>query len=177
MAAQHFLDEVADHAAEGCNYLLAVDVEMNTVEGYAMASWITGYGDFVMQPDLDTLAGCSPGCRPRRCAWPTSTSTTARGRRLSAADPAPPAERARRARLDRDAATELEFIVFRDTYEHALHKSYRELEPANLYNVDYSLLGTARSRAADPPHPQRDGGRRAWMSRTPRASATSASTR
>src|ERR671933_2112622 len=54
-AAQYFLDEVAPHAAEACNYLLAVDVEMNTVGGYAMSSWERGYGDFEMVPDLDTL--------------------------------------------------------------------------------------------------------------------------
>src|SRR4051794_35788897 len=55
LAATHFLDEVVPHSAEGCNYLLAVDVEMNTVDGYAMSSWERGYGDFVMVPDLDTL--------------------------------------------------------------------------------------------------------------------------
>ena len=55
MTAVHFLDEVVPHAAEACNYLLAVDVEMNTVEGYAMSSWERGYGDFVMRPDLSTL--------------------------------------------------------------------------------------------------------------------------
>src|SRR5215213_9458093 len=55
LTASHFLDEVAGHGAEGCNYLLAVDVDMNTVEGYAMSSWSQGYGDFVMQPDMDTL--------------------------------------------------------------------------------------------------------------------------
>src|ERR687890_862730 len=54
-AAQYFLDEVVAHGAEACNYLLAVDVEMNTVGGYAMSSWDTGYGDFELQPDLDTL--------------------------------------------------------------------------------------------------------------------------
>src|SRR3712207_6871895 len=53
--ARYFLDVVLEHATEGCNYLLAVDVDMNTVEGYAMSSWSTGYGDFVMQPDLATL--------------------------------------------------------------------------------------------------------------------------
>src|SRR5918992_1840449 len=51
----HFLDEVVQHDAEGCNYLLAVDVDMNTVDGYEMSSWARGYGDFVMKPDLDTL--------------------------------------------------------------------------------------------------------------------------
>src|SRR5688500_14019365 len=55
VTAQHFLENVADHGAEACNYLLAVDVDMNTVSGYAMSSWDRGYGDFVMRPDLDTL--------------------------------------------------------------------------------------------------------------------------
>jgi glutamine synthetase len=55
LVARFFLDEIAEHGAEGCNYLLAVDVDMNTVEGYAMASWERGYGDFVMRPDLSTL--------------------------------------------------------------------------------------------------------------------------
>src|SRR3954468_5557103 len=55
--ARHFLDEVVPNAAEACNYLLAVDVEMNTVEGYAMSSWERGYGDFVLQPDMATLRG------------------------------------------------------------------------------------------------------------------------
>jgi glutamine synthetase len=54
LTARHFLEEVADHGAEGCNYLLAVDVEMNPVEGYEMASWERGYGDFSMRPDLST---------------------------------------------------------------------------------------------------------------------------
>src|SRR2546421_6764923 len=53
--AQHFVDVVADEGTEGCNYLLAVDVDMNTVDGYAMSSWAGGYGDFAMGPDLSTL--------------------------------------------------------------------------------------------------------------------------
>ena len=54
-AAGFFLDEVLRHGTEGCNYLLAVDTEMNTVDGYAMSSWERGYGDFAMHPDLATL--------------------------------------------------------------------------------------------------------------------------
>src|SRR5882724_11078647 len=54
-AAEHFVEDVLAHGTEGCNYLLAVDVEMNTVGGYAMSSWDTGYGDFEMRPDMDTL--------------------------------------------------------------------------------------------------------------------------
>src|SRR2546421_13103828 len=52
---RHFVDTVVADGSEGCNYLLAVDVEMNTVDGYAMSSWAGGYGDFAMVPDLDTL--------------------------------------------------------------------------------------------------------------------------
>ncbi|HKZ15591.1 MAG TPA: glutamine synthetase, partial [Solirubrobacterales bacterium] len=55
LTAGHFLGEVLEHGAEGCNYLLAVDVDMETVGGYAMSSWDTGYGDFEMVPDLSTL--------------------------------------------------------------------------------------------------------------------------
>src|ERR1700733_2177977 len=55
LSAEFFLDEVVENHAEGCNYLLAVDVEMNTVDGYAMSSWERRYGDFVLVPDLSTL--------------------------------------------------------------------------------------------------------------------------
>src|ERR1700683_5653111 len=55
LTARHFLEEVAEHGAEGCNYLLAVDVDMRTVAGYEMASWERGYGDMLMVPDLATL--------------------------------------------------------------------------------------------------------------------------
>ena len=55
VSARLFVEEVAAHGAECCNYLLAVDVDMNTVDGYAMSSWETGYGDMVMTPDFDTL--------------------------------------------------------------------------------------------------------------------------
>src|SRR5438876_188246 len=55
MHAPFFLSDIAGHGAEGCNYLLAVDVEMNTVQGYEMSSWDTGYGDFVFKPDMSSL--------------------------------------------------------------------------------------------------------------------------
>src|ERR1700733_13608291 len=55
VAARLFMEEVAKHGVECCNYLLAVDVDMNTVDGYAMSSWDTGYGDMVMTPDFSTL--------------------------------------------------------------------------------------------------------------------------
>jgi glutamine synthetase len=144
MTAQHFLDEVVEHDAEGCNYLLAVDVDMNTVDGYDMSSWSRGYGDFVMKPDLDTL-------RPvpwhegtvllmADLAWEDGSDVVASPRQILRRQLARLAERGWKA----TAGTELEFIVFRDSYEQAWNKAYRDLEPANQYNVDYSMLGTAR---------------------------------
>ena len=53
--AQFFLDSVLDEGAEGCNYLLAVDTEMNTVGGYSISSWSSGYGDMEFAMDLDTI--------------------------------------------------------------------------------------------------------------------------
>ena len=142
--ARHFLDEVADHGAEGCNYLLAVDVDMNTVDGYAMASWERGYGDFVMRPDLATLRPVPWHEGTVMCladvAWHDGSPVVASPRQVLRRQLERLAERGWTA----NAGTELEFIVFRDSYEDAWRKGYRDLEPANLYNVDYSLLGTAR---------------------------------
>jgi len=142
--ADYFMETVLDHGTEGCNYLLAVDVDMNTVGGYAMSSWERGYGDFVMRPDLDTL---------RRIPWQEGTvgmvadvlwedgsDVVASPRQILRRQLA----RASDAGLQALIGTELEFIVFRDTYEEAWRSGYRDLEPANLYNVDYSMLGTAR---------------------------------
>jgi glutamine synthetase len=144
LVARHFLDEVVEHGAEGCNYLLAVDVEMNTVPGYAMSSWDTGYGDFVLVPDLSTLRPVPwlEGTALVLCdlRWPDGSDVVASPRQILRGQLARLAQRGWSA----NAATELEFLVFRHSYEEAAHSGYRDLEPANLYNVDYSLLGTAR---------------------------------
>jgi glutamine synthetase len=144
ISAEYFLAEVAEHYAEGCNYLLAVDVEMNTVGGYDMSSWERGYGDFVLKPDLTTL---------RRLPWLPSTAlvladltwldgapVVASPRQILQAQAARLAERGWVAL----AGTELEFIVYRDSYEQASDKGYVNLVPVNQYNVDYSILGTSR---------------------------------
>jgi glutamine synthetase len=144
LTARHFLEEVASHGAEGCNYLLAVDVDMNTVEGYEMSSWERGYGDFVLKPDLATLRPVPWQEGTAMCladlAWEDGSDVVASPRQIL---------RAQLARLTQRgwtayAGTELEFMVFRDSYEQAWRKAYRDLEPANYYNVDYSMLGTAR---------------------------------
>ena len=142
--AQHFLDEVVPNAAEGCNYLLAVDVEMNTVDGYAMSSWEAGYGDFVMRPDLETLRMIPWHPGTALCTadvlWHDGSPVAASPRQILRRQIERLAERGWMA----NAATELEFILFADSYEQAHDKGYSGLRPANLYNVDYSLLGTAR---------------------------------
>jgi glutamine synthetase len=144
LTARHFLAEVLEHGAEGCNYLLAVDVDMTPVDGYAMASWERGYGDFVMRTDLDTLRPVPWQEGTVLCladiGWQDGSDVAASPRQMLRRQLARLAERGWTA----NAGTELEFIVFRDSYEDAWRGGYRELEPANLYNVDYSLLGTAR---------------------------------
>ena len=157
LSAEFFLEEVAEHFSEGCNYLLAVDVDMNTVDGYAMSSWDRGYGDFVMAPDMSTL---------RRLPWHDGSvlviadltwldgaPVVASPRQILAAQTARLASRGWTAL----AGTELEFIVYQDSYEQAAARDYRDLTPANQYNVDYSILGTSQDRAAAAPDPQRDG--------------------
>ena len=142
--ARHFVEEVAEHGSEGCNYLLVVDVEMNPAEGYEMASWERGYGDFSMRPDLSTLRPVPWQEGTAMCladlTWEDGSPVVASPRQILRRQLERLAERG----LSTNASTELELLVFRDTYESAWHKGYRELEPANLYNVDYSLLGTAR---------------------------------
>ncbi|MFI1017148.1 glutamine synthetase family protein [Streptomyces sp. NPDC020965] len=143
-AAPFFLAEVLEHGAEGCDYLLAVDPEMNTVDGYEMSSWDRGYGDFAIRPDLATL---------RRVRWHEGTALLLADLAWHDGSPVVAAPRQiLRRQLERLAelghtaqvGTELEFIVFRDTYEEAWDRDYRGLTPANQYNIDYSVLGTGR---------------------------------
>jgi glutamine synthetase len=144
LTARHFLEEVAEHGAEGCNYLLAVDVDMNTVEGYEMSSWEKGYGDFGMRPDLSTLRPVPWHDGTVMCLadleWADGSEVKASPRQVLRRQLARLAERG----WSTNASTELEFLVFRDSYENAWRKGYRDLDPANLYNVDYSMLGTSR---------------------------------
>jgi glutamine synthetase len=144
LAASHFLGEVVEHGAEGCNYLLAVDVEMNTVDGYEMASWSTGYGDFEMAPDMATLriTPWLPGTAlvMADLRWEDGTPVVASPRQILRRQLDRLAERG----LQAFAGSELEFIVFQDSYQEAWRKAYRDLEPANYYNVDYSMLGTTK---------------------------------
>ncbi|MBW4032042.1 MAG: glutamine synthetase [Acidobacteria bacterium] len=143
-SARLFQEDIAAHGAEACNYLLAVDVEMNTVDGYAISSWETGYGDMVLKPDLDTL---------RVIPWLPGTAmvmadlTTMDGSLV----PQSPREilKTQIARLAERGlvpfvGTELEFIVFENSYRDAWAKKYDGLTPASDYNIDYALLASTR---------------------------------
>src|SRR3954454_6513479 len=111
LTAEHFLDTVVEHGAEACNYLLAVDVEMNTVAGYAMSSWEHGYGDFEMKPDLSTLRLVPWQEGTALCLadlqWPAHSPVLASPRQILRAQCDRLAERG----LSAIGATELEFIV------------------------------------------------------------------
>ena len=143
-SARLFMEELAEHGAECCNYLLAVDVEMNTVDGYTISSWERGYGDMAMMPDLDTL---------RVIPWLTGTALVMAD--LTWLDGTPVAESPReilKRQIQRLAdlglvpyvGTELEFIVFENTFRDAWSRKYEGLTPATDYNIDYALLASSR---------------------------------
>ena len=141
---RYFLDVALEHGTEGCNYLLAVDVDMNTVGGYAISSWERGYGDMEFVPDWDTLRRLThmPGTAMVQCdlVWLDHAPVRQSPRTVL---------RDQLARVDDGgwvalAGTELEFILFDTTYEEAHRQRYHDLTPANQYNVDYSILGTSR---------------------------------
>jgi glutamine synthetase len=143
-SARLFKEELAEHGAECCNYLLAVDVEMNTVDGYKISSWEKGYGDMAMMPDLNTL---------RIVPWLPATAMVIAD--MTWLDEKPVTQSPRqilKTQIDRlaarglepIAATELEFIVFDDSYREAWKKKYDGLTPASDYNIDYALMASTR---------------------------------
>jgi glutamine synthetase len=144
IAARHFLENISHHGAECCNYLLAVDVENNTIQGYELASWDTGYGDMVMMPDMSTL---------RMTPWLPGSVMVTTDLVATSHEQIPQSPRsvlkAQIARLHAMGlkafvGTELEFMVFDDTFRGAFAKGYRDLLPATDYNVDYDLLASTR---------------------------------
>lgn len=144
VSARLFQDDVGAHGAEACNYLIAVDVEMNTVGGYPLSSWETGYGDMVLKPDFDSL---------RLIPWLPGTALVMADLTSTADVPLAPSPRevlrAQLARLQDHGltafvGTELEFIVFDDSFRQAWAKGYNDLTPASDYNIDYAMLASTR---------------------------------
>jgi glutamine synthetase len=140
----YFRDVVLDHGTEGCNYLLGVDVDMNTVEGYAITSWERGYGDMEFELDLDTIRLLEhlPATAMVQCdlKWLDGAPVVQSPRTILRAQ----VEKAAGMGFVALAGTELEFIVFEDSYESARTANYQHLTPANQYNIDYSIVGTTR---------------------------------
>jgi glutamine synthetase len=141
--AEFFL-ESAHEETHGCDYLLADDIEMETVPGYAAANWDKGYGDFVIKPDLATL---------RRIPWLEGTALALcdvldhhhhdlahSPRAILKRQIARLAERDMRAFL----ASELEFYLFDETYDSAREKRYCGLKTAGSYIQDYHILQTTK---------------------------------
>src|SRR5215218_5368081 len=139
----HFRDHVLKQGFEACVYLLAVDVEMNTGPGYAVDAAAAGFGDMLLVPDLGTL---------RLLPWDPGTALVLADACQPGGEPVRVAPRQLlRAQLDRLAArgmtalagTELEFVLFNESFQHARDADYRNLTPATRYNVDYSVAGLA----------------------------------
>lgn len=140
---EFFCDEIgAGHGVEGCNYLLALDMEMDPIPGYEIASWEQGYGDFALQPDLATL---------RRIPWLEATALVLCDVVWHDGSPVQPSPRqVLKAQMGRAAAlgltpmtgSELEFYLLRETYEEAWASRYAELTPSVPYILDYHILAS-----------------------------------
>ena len=138
-----FLEEAdAGHPVEGCNYLLALDMEMSPEPGYEMASWERGYGDFDLRPDLGTL---------RRVPWLEGTALVLCDVLWHDGAPVGPSPRqVLRRQIDRAEAigftpmvgSELEFFLFRESYEQARAQHFRGLTPSVPYILDYHILAS-----------------------------------
>jgi glutamine synthetase len=140
---EYFLEnQVAEHGVEGCNYLLALDMEMEPVPGYQIANWAQGYGDFLLQPDLATL---------RLTRWLEGTALVLCDVLWHDGKPVNPSprqvlkrqvERAGELGYTPQFGSELEFYLFRETYAEAHAKHYRDLTPSVPYILDYHILAT-----------------------------------
>jgi len=143
--ARFFVEHTADQGTHACDYLLTVDLPMEPVSGYGIASWEQGYGDMHLVPDLTTLrlAAWSPGT-----AW--VICDLAHGDSGRPIDVGPRSilnaqlQRAAQMGLSAMAASELEFFMYTDSYRTLAASGYERLEPAGWYIEDYHLLQGAR---------------------------------
>ena len=141
--AEFFIeDKVAEHGVEGCNYLLALEMEMDPIPGYQIASWEQGYGDFGLKPDVATL---------RRIPWLEGTALVLADVVWHDGSPVRPSPRqvlkqqmelAAERGLTPMFGSELEFFLLKETYEQAHAQHYRDLTPSVPYILDYHILAT-----------------------------------
>jgi glutamine synthetase len=142
LTARHFLESTIAHGAESCEYLLATDVDMSPQQGYGLAGWNRGFGDFQLKADLSTLRliPWHPGAALvltdayRETGEPVEVSPRQVLRRQ--------VERLQARGFSAQVGTELEFMIFRATYREAWESGYRNLTKATAYSVDYALLDT-----------------------------------
>src|SRR5438477_5578032 len=138
-----FLEEIeAGHEAEGCNYLLALDMEMDPQAGYAMASWERGYGDFGLQPDLHTLPVVpwleAAAVVLSDVVWHDGSPVVPSPRQVLRRQ----VDRARELGYVAMLGSELEFFLFKETYAEANEQHYRGLTPSVPYILDYHILAS-----------------------------------
>ena len=143
--ANYFVDS-AHEETHSCNYLLATDMEMATVEGYKATSWATGYGDYTMKPDLSTL---------RRIPWLEATALVicdVQDHHTHQDVPHSPrailkkqTERLAGLGMKAFMASELEFFLFRESYEDFRDGGLgRGMTPISAYNEDYHIFQTTK---------------------------------
>ena len=144
LTAQHFLHHVAEGGTHGCNYLLTLNIEMDPLEGFQLANWEAGFGDFGMKPDLSTV---------RLLPWQQATAMVIcdlhheDGRSVAEAPRSVlrrQVERLAAKGLTCQAASELEFFLFNTTYHDAFAGGYAKLEPSSDYRIDYHTMQPAR---------------------------------
>ena len=147
VTGRFFVEEVARSGTHACSYLLTVDLDMEPIPGYTLASWDTGYQDFRLLPDWSTL---------RLIPWLSKTAlvicdvVTEQG---DAIEESPrqilkrQIEKARNMGFIFKTASELEFYLFKDTYESARQKDYHHLQPSGAYIEDYHILQTSRDES------------------------------
>jgi glutamine synthetase len=144
VTAPFFLDHVLEHGIEACDYLLALDVDMEPLPGYRFANWESGYADMVAKPEMATL---------RPVPWLAGSALVLCD--LLGTDGAPvevsprqilvrQIEKAAAAGFDVRCATELEFFLFQESYREAAEKGWRHMRPHVSTIEDYQLLQTAR---------------------------------
>ena len=146
-AGAYFLDHVAGHSTHGCNYLLTVNIEMEPMDGFRLANWEKGFGDFEFRPDLSTL---------RAVPWLPATALVLcdlhhEGGKLVAESPRAvlhqQMEALAKKKMVCNIASELEFFLFNTTYHDAFAAEYRNLTPSSDYRIDYHTMQPARDEA------------------------------
>jgi glutamine synthetase len=142
LQAEFFVTDTVDHGIEGCNYLLGLEMEMDPVPGYEIASWERGYGDFTIEPDFASL---------RRLPWLEGTALVLGDVLWEDGSPVAPSprqvlkaqvEQARAMGFEPMFGSELEFFLLKETYAEAHAKHYRDLTPSVPYILDYHVLAT-----------------------------------